>query len=77
MRESDFVSINCPLTDESRGMIGEAQYALMKPNAYFITTARGNIHDEAALETRCARRRSPAPASTCGRRSRRRSIIRC
>ena len=50
MRESDFVSINCPLTDESRGMIGEAQYALMKPNAYFVTTARGNIHDEAALE---------------------------
>jgi D-3-phosphoglycerate dehydrogenase / 2-oxoglutarate reductase len=50
MRESDFVSINCPLTDESRGMIGAAQYALMKPNAYFVTTARGNIHDEKALE---------------------------
>ena len=46
MRESDFVSINCPLTDESRGLIGEAQYALMKPTAYFVTTARGNIHDE-------------------------------
>ena len=50
LREADFVSINCPLTDESRGMIGEAQYALMKPNAYFVTTARGSIHDEAALE---------------------------
>ena len=50
MRESDFVSINCPLTDESRGMVGAAQYALMKPNAYFVTTARGNIHDEKALE---------------------------
>jgi D-3-phosphoglycerate dehydrogenase len=50
MRESDFVSINCPLTDESRGLIGEKQYALMKPNAYFVTTARGNIHDEVALE---------------------------
>jgi len=50
MRESDFVSINCPLTDESRGMVGEKQYALMKPNAYFVTTARGNIHDEKALE---------------------------
>jgi len=50
MRQADFVSINCPLTDESRGLIGEAQYALMKPNAYFITTARGNIHDEKALE---------------------------
>ena len=50
LRESDFVSINCPLTEESRGMIGEAQYALMRPTAYFVTTARGNIHDEAALE---------------------------
>jgi len=50
MREADFVSINCPLTDESRGMVGEKQYALMKPSAYFITTARGNIHDEKALE---------------------------
>ena len=50
LREADFVSINCPLTDESRGMIGAAQYALMQPNAYFITTARGNIHDEEALE---------------------------
>jgi D-3-phosphoglycerate dehydrogenase len=50
MREADFVSINCPLIDETRGMIGEAQYALMKPTAYFVTTARGNIHDEKALE---------------------------
>ena len=50
MRSADSVSINCPLTDESRGMIGARQYALMKPNAYFVTTARGNIHDEKALE---------------------------
>ena len=49
MRESDFVSINCPLTDETRSMVGAKQYALMKPSAYFITTARGNIHDEHAL----------------------------
>ncbi len=50
MRQADFVSINCPLTDESRGLVGAEQYALMKPNAYFVTTARGNIHDEKALE---------------------------
>src|ERR1051325_6934038 len=50
MREADFVSINCPLTDETRGMVGEKQYALMKPSAYFVTTARGSIHDETALE---------------------------
>ena len=47
-READFVSINCPLNDETRGMIGARHYALMKPTAYFITTARGGIHDEAA-----------------------------
>jgi D-3-phosphoglycerate dehydrogenase len=50
MREADFVSINCPLTDESRSLVGAEQYALMKPSAYFVTTARGNIHDEKALE---------------------------
>jgi D-3-phosphoglycerate dehydrogenase / 2-oxoglutarate reductase len=50
LRSADFVSINCPLTDETRGMIGAREYALMKPTAYFITTARGFIHDEAALE---------------------------
>src|ERR1700758_1704312 len=50
LRNADFVSVNCPLTEETRGMIGARQYALMKPTAYFITTARGFIHDEAALE---------------------------
>ena len=50
LRRSDFVSINCPLTAETRGMIGAREYALMQPHAYFITTARGFIHDEAALE---------------------------
>ncbi|MGJ4995043.1 hydroxyacid dehydrogenase [Bradyrhizobium sp. HKCCYLS3077] len=49
MRRSDFVSINCPLTRESRGMIGAAEFALMQPSAYFVTTARGFIHDEDAL----------------------------
>jgi len=49
-READFISINCPLTDETRGMIGAELYAVMKPTAYFVTTARGGIHDEAALE---------------------------
>jgi len=46
----DIVSVNCPLTEETRGMIGAREYALMRPTAYFITTARGFIHDEAALE---------------------------
>src|SRR2546429_641439 len=49
LQRSDYVSINCPLTKESRGLIGARQFALMQPHAYFITTARGFIHDEDAL----------------------------
>jgi D-3-phosphoglycerate dehydrogenase / 2-oxoglutarate reductase len=49
LSRADFVSVNCPLTDETRGMIGAGEYARMQPHAYFITTARGDIHDEAAL----------------------------
>ena len=49
LRESHFVSINCPRNKETLGMISAAHYALMRPDAYFITTARGGIHDEAAL----------------------------
>jgi D-3-phosphoglycerate dehydrogenase len=49
LRRSDFVSINCPLTKENRAMIGAREFSLMKPTAFFITTARGFIHDEAAL----------------------------
>ena len=49
LRASDYVSINCPLDKNTRGMIGAREFALMQPHAYFITTARGFIHDEAAL----------------------------
>src|ERR1700716_4658413 len=49
LRRSDYVSISCPLTKESRGMIAAREFALMQPHAYFITTARGFIHDEPAL----------------------------
>ena len=49
LSRADFVSINCPLTEETRGMIGARQFALMRPTAHFITTSRGFIHDEDAL----------------------------
>ena len=49
LRASDYVSINCPLAKDTRGMIGAREFALMQPHAYYITTARGFIHDEAAL----------------------------
>ncbi len=41
--ESDFVVTNCPLTEETRGFINARLFALMKPSAYFINTARGPI----------------------------------
>jgi D-3-phosphoglycerate dehydrogenase / 2-oxoglutarate reductase len=49
LRRADFVSISCPLNKGSRGMIGAREFALMQPHAYFVTTARGFIHDEDAL----------------------------
>ena len=49
LRRSDFVSANCPLTEETRGMFGAREFALMRPHAYFVTSCRGFIHDEAAL----------------------------
>jgi D-3-phosphoglycerate dehydrogenase / 2-oxoglutarate reductase len=57
MSRSDYVSINCPLTAETRGMVSAAQFGLMRPGAYLITTARGHIHDEAALADALARGR--------------------
>jgi D-3-phosphoglycerate dehydrogenase / 2-oxoglutarate reductase len=57
LRQSDFVSVNCPLTAETRGMLGAAQFALMRESAYFISTARGHIHDEAVLAAALQSRR--------------------
>ncbi|MBV8803762.1 MAG: hypothetical protein JO042_01920, partial [Sinobacteraceae bacterium] len=49
LERSDFVQVTCPLTSETQGLIGRAQFATMKPTAFFISTARGPVHDEAAL----------------------------
>jgi phosphoglycerate dehydrogenase-like enzyme len=52
MKESDFVSINCPLNDQTRNLIGRDHLALMKPGAFLINTARGGIvNEEALIET--------------------------
>lgn len=45
----DILSLHCPLTAKTRGMIGAAQFARMKPGALVVNTARGPVIDEAAL----------------------------
>jgi phosphoglycerate dehydrogenase-like enzyme len=49
MRQADFVSLHSRLTPESRGMIGARHLNLMKPTAFFINVARGELVDQAAL----------------------------
>ncbi|MCU0723958.1 MAG: D-glycerate dehydrogenase [Planctomycetes bacterium] len=49
LRESDFLSIHVPLTPQTRGMIGAAELAAMKPGAILVNTARGPVVDEKAL----------------------------
>ena len=48
-RESDFIAVNCLLNDETRGMIKADLFALMKPTAYLVNTARGPIVNQADL----------------------------
>jgi D-3-phosphoglycerate dehydrogenase len=49
MADSDIVSIHVPLTGETKGLLGRARIARMKPGAVLVNTARGGIVDEAAL----------------------------
>ena len=65
LAESDFVSIHCPLTEETRGLIGAEQLARMKPTAYLLNTARGGIVDEDALFDVLKRRRIAGAAIDC------------
>lgn len=49
LKESDFVSVNVSLTPETTHMIGEKEFAMMKPSCVFVNTARGPVVDEIAL----------------------------
>ncbi|HAV63661.1 MAG TPA: hydroxyacid dehydrogenase [Verrucomicrobiales bacterium] len=49
LQQADFVSLHAAVTEQSRGMIGEAQLRAMKPTALLVNTSRGALIDEAAL----------------------------
>jgi D-3-phosphoglycerate dehydrogenase len=61
-RTSDVVSLHLRLSDRTRGFMGAAQFALMKPDAILVNTARGGIVDEAALRDALAAGRLRAAA---------------
>ena len=48
-RESDFVSLHVPKTQQTNSMVGKNEFSLMKPSAYLINTSRGTVIDEKAL----------------------------
>jgi D-3-phosphoglycerate dehydrogenase len=49
IRVADFLSLHVPLTEQTHGLMGRAQFELMKPGAFFINTSRGEVVQEAAL----------------------------
>ena len=62
LRRADYLAITLPLTPETRGLIGPAQLALMKPMAILVNVARAQIVDEDALYAALAERRIAAAA---------------
>jgi lactate dehydrogenase-like 2-hydroxyacid dehydrogenase len=57
LREADFVSLHCPATPETRHLLDRDRLALMRPEAFLINTARGDVVDEAALVETLASKR--------------------
>jgi D-3-phosphoglycerate dehydrogenase len=49
LAQSDYVTLHCPLTEATRGLIGAAELAQMKPSAYLLNLSRGPVVDQAAL----------------------------
>lgn len=62
LAQADFLSLHCPLTPETLGLIGAAELGAMKPGAMLINTARGRLIDEAALVAALKERRIAAAA---------------
>jgi len=53
-RRADVISLNCPLTPETRQLVSSARLALLKPSCFLLNTARGGLIDEAALSSALA-----------------------
>jgi phosphoglycerate dehydrogenase-like enzyme len=51
LQQSDFVVVCCPLTPQTKGIIGETEFRMMKETAFLINIARGKIVDQLALIT--------------------------
>lgn len=49
LRRSDFLTLHCPLTEQTKGLIGREELAMMKPTAYLVNTSRGAVVEEQAL----------------------------
>ncbi len=49
LRQADFISVHCKVSAETKGLLGPREFALMKPGAYVINTARAVVIDQAAL----------------------------
>jgi len=62
LAQADFLSLHCPLTPETLGLISAAELGAMKPGAMLINTARGKLVDEAALVAALKERRIAAAA---------------
>ena len=54
LRESDFVSLHCPLSAETKGLIGERELRMMKKSSILINTSRGPVVDQKALYRACS-----------------------
>ncbi len=65
LAEADFVSINCPLNNETQNLISTRELKLMKPTAYLINTARGGIVNEDALFSALSEQRIRGAALDC------------
>jgi phosphoglycerate dehydrogenase-like enzyme len=57
LREADFLSLHCRLSEATRGLLGRRELALLKPTAYLVNVARGELIDEEALTEALRERR--------------------